>query len=160
MTAKLSLALLLLAGSPALAQNADPVNQLIEGYLTCFMGHGDPEIVAPNLGLYGWTHDAAEDGVAIAMPATGDASFVLMADDGSFCHVESLKLGTDTAAETLALALQGAKVTLPDAQSDALGCAVYDLGPGVTATLTSGGNDPTCTSDSSSAVRFDFAASE
>lgn len=154
------LALLLLTMSPALAQDADPTSQLIEGYLTCFMGRGDPDVVAPNLGLYGWTHGEAEDGVAIALPGVGDGSFVLMATDASFCHVESLKLGTDAAAQTLTLALQGASVTLPDAQTDAMGCALYDLGPGITATLTSGGNDPTCTSDTSSIVRFDFAAAE
>ena len=31
-----------------------------------------------------------------------------------------------------------------------------DFGTGVTATITSGGNDPTCGSDSDSGVRFDF----
>ena len=154
------LLVLLLLASPAMAQDADPTSQLAEGYITCFMGHGDPDIVAPNLGLYGWTHDEPQDGVAIAMPGAGEASFVLMATDASFCHVESLQLGTQKAAETLALALQAANTTLPTPGTDAMGCALYDLGNGTTATLTSGGNDPVCTSDTSSIVRFDFAPPE
>ena len=78
------------------------------------MGHGDPDIVGPNLGLYGWTHDAPQDGVAVALPGTGGDTFALIADDASFCHVESMTVGTAKAAETLALALQAAGVTLPD----------------------------------------------
>jgi hypothetical protein len=145
---------------PVFAQDADPANQLVEGYLSCFMGHGDPDVVAPNLGLYGWTHEPAEDGITIAIPGAGDASFVLIADDGSFCHVESLVLGTEKAAEVLALAMPAAGVTLPEATVGADGCTTYDLGAGVTASLTSGGNDPVCTSETDSGVRFDFAADE
>ena len=59
-------ALLLLLATPAAAQDSDPAMQLIEGYVTCFMAHGDPEIVAPNLGLYGWTHGDAQGGIAVA----------------------------------------------------------------------------------------------
>ncbi len=153
-------ALLALLASPAFAQDADPVSQLIEGYVTCFMGHGDPEIVAPYLGLYGWTHDEPQDGISVALPGAGDASFVLIASDASFCHVESLSIGTRKATETLAVALQVSGTTLPDPDADAMGCAAYDLGAGITATLTSGGTDPTCTSDTTSTVRFDFAPQE
>ena len=152
--------LLTLLAAPAAAQDADPVSQLIEGYITCFMAHGDPDIVAPNLGLYGWTHEPPTDGIAIAYPGAGDATFILIADDASFCHVESLSLGTQKAAETLTLALQGAGTILPDPGTDAMGCALYDLGSGITATLTSGGTEPTCTADASSIVRFDFAPIE
>lgn len=153
-------ALLMVLAAPALAQEADPAGQLVEGYVACFMGRGEPDMVAPSLGLYGWTHEEAEDGLTMALPGVGGDSFVLIANDASFCHVESLKLGTDKAAETLALALQGANVTLPDPGTSEDGCAIYDLGDGVTATLTSGGNDPTCASDTNSGVRFDFAAKE
>ena len=152
--------LLALLATPAMAQDADPVSQLIEGYLTCFMGHGDPDVVAPNLGLYGWTHDEPQDGISVALPGAGDATFVLITEDASFCHVESLAVGTQKAAETLALALQGAATTLPDPGTDAMGCALYDLGSGTTATLTSGGTEPTCTSDTTSTLRFDFAPTE
>jgi len=154
------LALFIPLASPALAQDADPVNQLVEGYVTCFMGHGDPDVVGPNLGLYGWTHDAPKDGISVALPGAGEATFVLIPDDASFCHVESLSVGTQKAAETLALALQAASVTLPAPGTDAMGCALYDLDQGVTATLTSGGTDPVCTADTTSTVRFDFAPTE
>lgn len=152
--------LLALFAAPAAAQDADPAGQLVEGYIACYMGHGAPDTVAPNLGLYGWTHEAGEDGITTALPGIGGDSFVLIANDASFCHVESMTLGTTKAAEVLAVALQGANVTLPERTTGPDGCATYDLGDGVTATLTSGGNDPTCTSDTDSGVRFDFAATE
>jgi hypothetical protein len=152
--------LLTLIATQATAQDADPVSQLIEGYLTCFMGHGDPDVVAPNLGLYGWTHEAPSDGIAIAYPGAGDETFVLIFEDSSACHVESLAVGTVKAAETLALALPAAGTALPDPGTDALGCALFDLGSGITATLTSGGTEPVCTSDTTSTVRFDFALTE
>ena len=41
----------------------------------------------------------------------------------------------------------------PAKGKDEDGCTTYDLGP-VVATLTSSGNDPTCTSDSGAALRF------
>ena len=154
------LALLWLLATPALAQDADPASQLVEGYVTCFMGHGDPEIVAPNLGLYGWTQDDPQDGIAVAQPGVGGDTFLLIASDATFCHVESLVLGTDKAAETLALAVQAAGQSLPDPGADAAGCALYDFGAGITATLTSGGTEPTCTSATTSTVRFDFAPQE
>ena len=149
--------LLTLLAFPAFAQDADPQSQLVEGYIVCAMAGRTPDMAAANLGLYGWTHEPAEDGMIIALPGAGEASFVLMAEDGSFCHVESLTLGTDKALETFALAMPGAGLTIPDPGTDAMGCALYDLGLGMTATLTSGGNDPTCTSPSDSAIRFDFA---
>ena len=117
-------------------------------------------IVAPNLGLYGWIHGEPTDGIAIAQPGVGGDTFALIADDASFCHVESMTIGTQKAAETLALALPAAGTTLPDPGTDAAGCALYDLGSGITATLTSGGAEPTCTSDTTSTVRFDFAPAE
>jgi hypothetical protein len=149
-------ALLALLASPALAADDTPNGQLVEGYLSCFMGHGDPAMVDPALKLAEWTSEPAEDGLTMARPASGDATFVLIADDASFCHVESLVTGTTDAVAVLAGALQGADTSLPEAGTDADGCTTYDLGNGTMATLMSGGNDPTCTSDSTSGVRFTF----
>jgi len=143
---------------PVLAQDADPANQLVEGYVVCIMAKGDAEVATANLGLYGWTHEEAEDGLQVALPGVGGDTFVLMANDGSFCQVESMTLGTDKAAETLGFALPGAGISDPVTGTDEMGCTTMDLGNGLTATLTSGGNDPTCTSDTDSAVRFNFAA--
>ena len=149
--------MLLLIAAPALAQDADPVNQLIEGYITCFMAHGDPDVVAPNLGLYGWTHDDPQDGIAIAQPGVGGDTFVLIAEDASFCHVESMTIGTLRAATALGYAMAGAGTSVPEPGQNDIGCPIYDFGAGITATLTGGGAEPACTSDTTSTLRFDFA---
>ena len=150
--------LLALLASPALAQDADPAGQLVEGYVACFASHGSLETITPTLAQFGWTLEPGEDGLTNAMPGAGNATFAMIADDASFCHVESLTIGTTAAAAILEAAMQGVDAPLPAATKDADGCTQYDLDDGTTVTLTSGGNDPVCTSDTDSAVRFDYSA--
>ncbi len=50
----------LLAPLPVLAQDADPSNQLIEGYTACAMGEGLTDKTVSALGLYGRTHEEDE----------------------------------------------------------------------------------------------------
>jgi hypothetical protein len=83
-----------------------------------------------------------------------------MAEDGSFCHVESLVLGTGRLAEILDLALDVAGIDQEAADPDEMGCARRSLAGEVTVTLTSGGNDPTCASDTDAALRFTYGAAE
>ena len=72
------------------------------------------------------------------------------------CRVESTDLNTDKAAELLAQALTTASITVP-ADKDDNGCPRYQIGDKATATLISGDDDTACTSNDTSAVRFDFA---
>jgi hypothetical protein len=69
--------------------------------------------------------------------------------DPGFCMVADEAISTDEMEETL-LGL----TSPPTIGKDEDGCTTYDLG-GVTATLTSSGNDPVCTSDAGAALRFE-----
>lgn len=153
-------ALLLLLASPVSAQDADPANQLIEGYVPCLMARGDAEVISSNLALYGWTTEGPQDGIFTAFPGVGGDTFLLTAQDASFCHIESLVIGTRRAAEMLGYSMTGTGLTLPDPGQDAQGCATYDFGNGILATLTAGGENPACTSDTTSTLLITFAPAD
>jgi hypothetical protein len=153
-----SLALLALLASPALAQDADPKNQLVEGYMACMSGGGQVDLTQALLveGLQWTRSDDGEDGLVYFYPGAGEDSFVYMAEDGSFCHVESTSVDSATASEILAITLAPPEGAAFDYSKDDMGCTRLDFETGVTATITSGGNDPICGSESDSAVRFAF----
>ena len=152
------LALLALMSAPAAAQDADPMGQMVEGFLACVSGNGDLDMTEAVLDAAQWTRsDEGEDGLTYFFPGTGEDSFAYLADDGSFCHVESTVLGSETASQILAALLDAPEGVPFFYSKDDMGCTRLDLETGVTATLTSGGNDPVCASDTDSAVRFDFS---
>jgi hypothetical protein len=144
-----------LAGAPAaLAQDSDPVGQMVEGYVACLMGAGVAELVESLFDESGWTSAPGMDGLTDFRPAAGEATFAYMADDGSFCHVESTVVDSATASEVLAITLERAEEADVTFETDDMGCAVLRLQDGRSITITSGGNDPTCGSDTDSGVRF------
>lgn len=145
---------LVLAPVSGAAQDADPVGQLVEGYVACLLGEGDPDIVDALFADSGWTSGPGEDGLISFAPGSGEASFAYMADDGSFCHVESMVVDSATASEVLATTLQSAGQTGIEYEKDDMGCTLLRLADGRGITITSGGNDPNCGSDTDSGVRF------
>ncbi len=154
-------ALLVLLASPALAQDADPRNQLVEGYMACMSGGDQVDLTEAMLTSLFWTrNDDGEDGLVYFNPGVGEDTLVYMAEDGSFCHVESLSVDSATASEILAASL-GAPDGAPFVYSkDDMGCTRLDFDTGVSATITSGGNDPTCASETDSGVRFEPTPTE
>jgi hypothetical protein len=149
-------ALLLLLASPAMAQDADPRNQLVEGYMACLSGGGQVDLTEAMLTASAWTRDeSGEEGLIYFNPGAGDGTQVYMADDGSFCHVESFTVGSEVASQIVAAALGGPEGAPFDYSKDDMGCTRLDFATGVSATITSGGNDPTCASDTDSGVRFE-----
>jgi hypothetical protein len=80
-----------------------------------------------------------------------------MGTDGSYCQAESLVIGTEAAFQVALAALEGAELEVAANEKDDLGCDGARLANGVLLSLTSGGNDPTCTSDTDSALRAIFA---
>lgn len=146
-----------LAATPLAAQDADPRNQLVEGYLACMSGGGDADLTASMLDALFWTReDDSEMGLITFYPGAGESTFVYMGDDGSFCHVESLTVDSATASEILAASLGGEEGAPFDYSKDDMGCTRLEFDTGVQATITSGGNDPTCGSDTDSGVRFTY----
>lgn len=150
--------LLALSATAALAQDASPDGQLIEGYLACALGGGDWNTTVPMLGLYGWTSEEdTEMGLVNFQPGVGEATFAYMSLEPGFCHVESLAFGTDKAAELLAFSVASSgQITVEGTETSPDGCVTVTLSNGVVAVVTSGGNDPVCTSDTDSGVRFYF----
>lgn len=142
------------SAAPAFAQDTDPVGQLVEGYVACLMGDGDTELVEGLFDQSGWSAEAGSDGLISFQPASGETTFAYMAEDGSFCHVESMVIDSATASEVLAVTLESADQADITFEKDAMGCTVLRLADGRSATITSGGNDPTCGSDTDSGVRF------
>ena len=152
------LTFLTLLASPVIAQDANPNNQLVEGYLACMSGGGQTDLTEVMLvDALQWTRsDEGEDGLTYFFPATGEDTFVYIADDGSFCHVESTAIDSATASELLAASLAPPEGAAFEYSKDDMGCTRLDFETGVTATITSGGNDPVCGSQTDSAVRFEF----
>jgi len=156
-----SLALLTLLAAPAAAQDTDPMNQLVEGFLACLSGDGDLDMTEAVLDASQWTRsDDGEEGLIYFFPGAGEDSFVYLAEDGSFCHVESTTVSSESTSQVLAAILEAPEGVPFFYSKDDMGCTRLDLETGVTATITSGGNDPMCGSETDSAVRFDFTASE
>jgi hypothetical protein len=156
-----ALALALIAPLPALAQDADPSNQLIEGFGACALGEGLPDKTVATLGLYGWTHEEdAEQGLVNFRPGVGTDTFAFMTQTPDYCHVESATLGTARALELLGYLSYSGQVSLDTTETDDNGCAIVTLSNGVVATVTAGKDDPTCTSETTSGVRFFFGAGQ
>lgn len=152
---------LLLAPLPALAQDADPSNQLIEGYMACAMGEGLPDKTVTTLGLYGWTH--AEDttnNVVNFRPGVGSDTLGVMSPTPGYCQIESTSLGTDRALELMGYLSFSGQVSLLATETDDNGCTTVTLSNGVVATITAGDTDPVCSSDQNSAIRFTFGGDE
>lgn len=95
----------------------------------------------------GWTATDGEGDGTLAWEQ-GDL-WTMYWNEPGFCMVADAAIGTAEMEATL-LGLTDAP---PAKGMNADGCTTYDLGP-VTATLTSSGNDPSCSSDSGAALRF------
>ena len=143
---------------PGLSE-ADPTTQMTAGFAACLKDFGNAEAVAASFTGNGWTRfDRTEESLVHLEHPTSESTFADLATDGSFCQVESLSLTTGQAGHVLALTLQLAGV--PSARMGATpeGCITYTLDTGVVATITSGGQDPVCTSQLTSAIRFEKPA--
>lgn len=157
---RLILLALLLAPLPALAQDADPSNQLLEGYVACAMGEGLPDKTVTALGLYGWTHeeDTAQN-VVNFRPGVGTDTLGVMSPTPGYCQIESTVLGTDRALEVVGfVAYGGPSIVSTETTED--GCITLTFSNDVVAVITSGGAAPVCTSDKNSAIRFYFGEGE
>ncbi len=93
--------------APVLAQDADPANQITEGVLACLSGGGDVDLTGEMLDAMFWSNDGeGEEGLFYFTPGAGEDTFIYMAGDGSFCHVESMVLDSATTSEILAATLE------------------------------------------------------
>lgn len=126
---------------------AAPETALGGAIIACAEGVTDPARIDTAFGDAGWT--AAEgEGDGTASWELGDM-WVLYWTAPGFCMVADEAISTAEMEATL-LGLTDAP---PAKGTDEDGCTTYDLGS-VVATLTSSGSDPSCSSDSGAALRF------
>ena len=151
---RLALAALLIA-QPAFALDVDLAALLANpdsvpeaALAACDLGVTDPTAADSALTAAGWQKSEGE-GEGTWAYTMGDTYIMMWADPG-FCMVDDASLTTAEMWDALhALGLH----VLPVSQ-DADGCDTADMGGGVTATLNGPGNDPACTSNDGSAMRF------
>ena len=146
--------ILSLLALPAQAEMAFKAEDLLAGRETaqagalvaCALGATDPDAADAAFTGAGWTKTEDEGSWEYASePLT-----VMMWTVPGFCMLEDAEAGTDAMATTFL----GLSNDAPAIGTDSDGCTTYTLDTGVTATLTGPGNDPQCTSDTGSAMRF------
>ena len=148
-----TLALLLLAtpafaGGPAweyMVAETEPGIRMFGAIGACVNAVATPADVTPVLAHAGWQEVDEYDGNTSFQTASAS---MMYADDGGFCMVETSDFNT----ETLTAFLVAFDIT--PSGTDADGCTQF-LIESTTATLTSGGNDPVCTSDTEATLRFE-----
>ncbi len=156
-----ALALPLALALPAAAQSFDaalaalsrPEGQegQIAALAACLADGGTADAVRARFASAGWAEEVdGEMGlIDFALPAGGLA--VTLAGDGSFCEVASETIGTATAAGSVARLAEILGTPLAPAKGP-LGCLAFTLA-GATVEVTSTGQDPSCDSDTTSAIR-------
>jgi hypothetical protein len=123
----------------------------------CLVGNGDAEATATLFTDAGWTRtDDADMGMVSLTPPWGDP-YVTLYDNGAICDVTSEQIGLMKADQNLTPLLLAAQFPINRADVPS-GCTAYDLGSGITAEMTSSGNDPQCQSDDTSNIRLTFSA--
>jgi hypothetical protein len=151
---RLPVVLSLLLASPAVAggpawddfvADKTPSVRILGAVGACANAVSDPPRVAAVLRDAGWDQADADDGT---LGFQVDNTALMFWETPDFCMVETSDFST--AALTAVL---GAFDIRPDGRDDA-GCAQFTI-DATTATLTGGGNDPTCTSETEAALRFE-----
>ncbi len=117
----------------------------------CFLGAGDLEKTAGFFTDAGWARsDDAEMGMVSLTPPWGDP-YVAIYENGAICDATSETNGLMRADSALVPLMAAAQIIVARTEVPS-GCVAYDMGNGVTAELTSSGNDPQCRSDDTSNI--------
>ncbi len=127
---------------------------LLRGYAWCMLGNGNPDELRGLLTEAGFAED--HDGeMGVTYYTSSDMPFgITTYMDGEICDVTSETVGTTEALG--ALVVIAGTVGFGTLSGD---CETMLLAGTVRTELTSSGNDPVCTSETSSNVRFTFGAS-
>jgi hypothetical protein len=147
---------LFISSTPALALDVDLASLLANpdalpeaALASCALGVTDPTAAGDMLTEAGW--DRSEGDGDGTWEYTNGGVYLMLWDTPGFCMVEDLSLRTVELSDAIqALAAH----SLPTG-TDADGCETFDLGDGITATLTGPGQDPVCTSDDGATMRFE-----
>lgn len=154
-----ALMLSLLLAAPARAEMAfaaadllaAPETALGGAIIACAEGAVDPAAADAAFTGAGWDKVPGE-GDGTWEYAQGE-TWAMIWDQPGFCMVADEGIGTADMETTLL----GLSNEAPVIGTDADGCTTYDFGAGLSATLTGPGNDPACTSQTGSALRFQLS---
>lgn len=150
---RFALALTLLA-APAFADTAAWVDQIaakdaathITGAINaCTTAVTDPGAVATGLTTLGWQHFDETEGTTGLKSAN---TYLMFWNEPGFCMLQTSDFNTETL--TAHLATLGIKPSGKDAD----GCVKFTIN-GIPAAISSGGNDPACTSTTEAVLRFE-----
>lgn len=148
-------AVLILMIFAALPAHADVKSDMADAIYACLAANGNPNTTYGDLNAKGWEGDADDEmGVGFVYPPSGDNPTVSVALDGSYCNIESQTVGSEAASQILLPIIEETYDVEYNKSED--GCTQFGLGEGVSVTVLSGGNDPTCAADTSSALRFEY----
>ncbi len=113
----------------------------------CVTAVSDPQAVTDALENAGWERADEFDGVPGFQV---DNVSVMFWEDGGFCMMQTDDFSTRDLTDMLAA------FDIPPVGEDDMGCVQFNFS-GTIATLTGGGNDPACTSDTEAALRFEVS---
>ena len=145
---------------PGLATD-DAATQMTAGFAACLIDLGAPEAVVASFTAQDWErYDQSDAGVIRLEHPASDRTAAVLAVDGSHCTIESISLTTAQAAQMLGIVLDIGGYVDRRIETDAQGCNTIVIGGTIAATVSAGGDDPACTSQLTSAIRFAPIATE
>lgn len=144
---------ILLAVLPSVAL-ADDAGAMRDAIRFCFASEGDTDALTEIVSSDGWTAERDEEmGLVNFFTDASADTFGFMALDGSFCHAESMVLSSEDTAMILQEVVADYEYEF---DKDDMGCTMLTFDGYGSATITSGGQDPICGAEDSSAVRFNY----
>lgn len=131
--------------------SADVQGDMAEAINACLAANGNADTTASALG---WTNEVDTVMGVATLYLEGEDPIVSVALDGSYCNIESQTIGSEAASQILLPIIEADYAVEYNKSED--GCTQFGLGEGVSVTILSGGNDPTCAADTNSALRFEY----
>lgn len=127
---------------PEMLAYDDPDVRLFGEVSACAGATMEPALASKMFAEAGW---AAEIGDPAYSEFISGEDRVFFAKAGGTCRFETMHISTKEVANIVG----------PSTGTNAEGCDIYDLGEGVTLTVTPPGPDPVCQSETGAALRFD-----
>lgn len=139
--------------------NADATKAYGAAIAACLAGQGDAAQTAEIFTDGGWSLTPQPEMGVNEFASADENLYALAADDGSFCAAYSETLGTDAALGAVQIIAGAAGFDLERLEMPE-DCIALSLNPGPQAEIMSSGNDPACSSETTSSVRFIFAGGQ
>jgi hypothetical protein len=121
----------------------------------CILGKGDPKATERLFTTGGWAASRDDEMGEIDLTSPANDLTAMIATDGGFCQVSSEAIGTGPVMDAVTAVLAATSDSATTVK-DVIGCTAFVPMKGLQVGVSSSGNDPTCQSDTTSAVRVEF----